>query len=113
MKTFVTWNSKRHILLYGQSLTECIRLSKYIIYHPLEVLGRTLSLNICALSTAKGMILTMKQLESLRLERGIMMLEKEKEKENRVKLLTKVMDVDDKIEEILASDLKIWSLYCT
>lgn len=57
----------------------------------------------------------MKRLESLRVERerAIMTLEKEKENKNRVKLLTKIMDVDDKIEEILASDLKVWSLYCT
>ena len=32
-----------------------------------------------------------------------------KESKNRVKLLIKLMDVDDEIEEILASELKAWS----
>ncbi|MDA8227664.1 MAG: hypothetical protein M0T74_08155 [Desulfitobacterium hafniense] len=46
----------------------------------------------------------MKRLESLREERDRVIMTLEKESKNRVKLLIKLMDVDDEIEEILASD---------
>ncbi|OLN28027.1 hypothetical protein [Desulfosporosinus metallidurans] len=48
----------------------------------------------------------MKRLESLRVERERVIMTLEKESKNRVKLLIKLMDVDDEIEEILASELK-------
>ena len=51
----------------------------------------------------------MKRLESLRVERERVIMTLEKENKNRVKLLIKLMDVDDEIEEILDSDLKSWS----
>ncbi|GAB6151474.1 hypothetical protein JCM17380_02240 [Desulfosporosinus burensis] len=50
----------------------------------------------------------MKRLESLREERDRVIMTLEKENKNRVKLLIKLMDVDDEIEEILASELKAW-----
>lgn len=56
-------------------------------------------------SSQSKMYLTLKRLESLRKEdRVIKTLGKEKK--NRVKLLIILMDVDDEIEEILASGAK-------
>lgn len=49
----------------------------------------------------------MKRLESLREERDRVIMTLEKESKNRVKLLIKLMDVDDEIEEILASDSEL------
>ena len=51
----------------------------------------------------------MTRLESLRVERERVIMTLEKVSKNRVKLLIKLMDVDDEIEEILASELKSWS----
>lgn len=53
---------------------------------------------------------TMNRLEILRVERERIIMTLGKENKNRVKLLTMLMDVDDEIEEILASELKSWSL---
>lgn len=52
--------------------------------------------------------MTLKRLESLRVERErvIRTLENENKNNNRVKLLIKLMDVDDEIEEIISSELK-------
>ncbi|MDI6878331.1 MAG: hypothetical protein QMC95_00110 [Desulfitobacteriaceae bacterium] len=52
----------------------------------------------------------MNRLEILRVERERIIMTLGKENKNRVKLLTMLMDVDDEIEEILASELKSWSL---
>ncbi|OLN30627.1 MULTISPECIES: hypothetical protein [Desulfosporosinus] len=52
----------------------------------------------------------MNRLEILRVERERIIKTLGKENKNRVKLLTMLMDVDDEIEEILASELKSWSL---
>lgn len=54
--------------------------------------------------------LTMNRLEILRVERERIVKTLGKENKNRVKLLTMLMDVDDEIEEILASELKSGSL---
>ena len=49
------------------------------------------------------MVITMKRLENLRVERERVIKALGKENKNRVKLLIILMDVDDEIEEILAS----------
>ncbi|KJR44311.1 hypothetical protein UF75_5309 [Desulfosporosinus sp. I2] len=54
-------------------------------------------------SSQSIMYLTMKRLESLRVERERVIKMLGKEKENQVKLLIKLMDVDDEIQEIQAS----------
>ena len=52
----------------------------------------------------------MNRLEILCVERERIIKTLGKENKNRVKLLTMLMDVDDEIEEILASELKSGSL---
>ncbi|WP_298200122.1 hypothetical protein [Desulfosporosinus sp.] len=48
----------------------------------------------------------MNRLESLRVERESVIMALKKENKNRVKLLIKLIDFDDEIDEILASKLK-------
>jgi hypothetical protein len=62
---FVLENSKRHILLCGQYLTAPLTSPCSVVYLLIQMhyitQGGALSLNFCALSTAKGMELIMKQ----------------------------------------------------